>query len=429
MDRKPNAWCRLLAVLPMVVLLFFTSVAGAQESVAGQDEKNSKDIHNLRPKFPTEELVKQSEEAIERGLQFLVKTQNKDGSWGSHDPDIPDLADFGFNLKNRGSQDGVRAACTSICAEAFLHQEKLTQPQQEAFEKAVADLLIVKKFTPHLRAGSGENFNTWGYGYKLGFLVQLLEDPKGEKFDRQKIIESAESCVDGLTKFQTNDGGWHYYSTQMLGSGSMSFNTSYISMCLQKAKTLGVKVPEGVVEDSASIVKRQRVPDGSFLYDSRFILQGRPQLETLGSGARTISNSYALYKMGYFSRKDLVVAMKIFDVGENYLEAGRKRLIPHRDAPHQISGYFFFFGYNYATEVATILGDQISQKRWDRFGWTMLRTQEKDGRWWDTAAGQYGDKWGTGFALRCLQRFVNETKRRSEQQPKKDFKEENEDDK
>ena len=319
MYRKPNASSRLAAILPMVVLFAFSLVVSAQESVADPDKKNSKDIHNLRPKFPTEELVKQSEAAIERGLQFLVTTQNHDGSWGSHDPDLPDLADFGFNLKNRGSQDGVRAACTAICAEAFLHQEKLSTPQQEAFEKAVADLLIVKKFTPHLRGGSGENFNTWGYGYKLGFLVQLLEHPKGKKFDRQKIVQSAQSCVDGLTTFQTNDGGWHYYSTQMLGSGSMSFNTSYISMCLQKAKTLGVKVPEGVVEDSASIVKRQRVPDGSFVYDSRFILQGRPQLETLGSGARTISNSYALYKMGYLSRKDLEIAMRIFDDGENYL--------------------------------------------------------------------------------------------------------------
>ena len=111
--------------MPLVVLCVFTSVAGAQEGATDQDKKKSKDVHNLRPKFPTEELVKQSEEAIQRGFQFLVKTQNKDGSWGSHDPDIPDLADFGFGLKNRGSQDGVRAACTAICAEAFLHQDCL----------------------------------------------------------------------------------------------------------------------------------------------------------------------------------------------------------------------------------------------------------------------------------------------------------------
>ncbi len=104
--------------------------------------------------------------------------------------------------------------------------------------------------------------------------------------------------------------------------------------------------------------------------------------------------------------------MQVFDVSENYLESGRKRIIPHRDAAHNISGYFFFFGYNYATEAAEILGDVVPQQRWDRFGWTMLRSQEANGSWWDTPAADYGDKWGTGFAVQTLQRFVRETRRR-----------------
>ena len=43
---------------------------------------------------------------------------------------------------------------------------------------------------------------------------------------------------------------------------------------------------------------------------------------------------------------------------------------------------------------------------------TQVRTQEKDGCWWDTPAGNYGDKWGTGFALLTLGRFEEETARR-----------------
>ena len=84
---------------------------------------------------------------------------------------------------------------------------------------------------------------------------------------------------------------------------------------------------------------------------------------------------------------------------------------PH-SAVHAISGYFFFFGYNYATEVAVLLGEDLPQKRWDRLAWTMLRTQEKNGSWWDTAAADYGDKWGTGFAIQSLQRYLREMERR-----------------
>ena len=43
---------------------------------------NRPDIHRLRPQFPTEELILKSEKSIQDGLNFLVKTQNKDGSWG-----------------------------------------------------------------------------------------------------------------------------------------------------------------------------------------------------------------------------------------------------------------------------------------------------------------------------------------------------------
>ena len=49
----------------------------------------------------------------------------------------------------------------------------------------------------------------------------------------------------------------------------------------------------------------------------------------------------------------------------------------------------------------------------------MLRTQEKDGRWWDTAAADYGDKWGTGFAIQSLQRYVSEMEKRGVAKPPK----------
>ena len=72
-----------------------------------------------------------------------------------------------------------------------------------------------------------------------------------------------------------------------------------------------------------------------------------------------------------------------------------------------MSGYFFFFGYYYAAEVATLLGDQVPRAWWDRHVWQMVRTQEDDGRWWDTASGHYGDKWGTAFALLTILRYLD----------------------
>lgn len=382
------------------------------ETPAASSQSPARDVHKLRPPHSTEVLVEKSKQAIQDGLNYLVKTQNEDGSWGSHDPKVANLADFGFRLRNRGSQDAVRTACTAICAEAFLKQENRTPEQQAALDKAIAELLKVRKFAFH----QGESFNTWGYGYKLAFLVALHDSPESKKYV-DRITAAAQSCVDGLLKFQQHNGGWHYYSGAMHNAGSMSFNTSFFAWSLQRAKQMGLKVPDGMVGDAAKVVERQRVADGSFHYDSRFFNSGQSALMNLGSGARTISNTVALYEIGHYSQQDLLAGMQVFDNGENYLEMGRKRIIPH-SVVHQISGYFFFFGYNYATEAAELLGDIVPQRRWDRFGWTMLRTQEKDGRWWDTAAADYGDKWGTGFAVQSLQRYVREMKRRETENSK-----------
>jgi len=382
------------------------SNAEVQQEDKAKDAKKTRDIHKLRPQFGTQELIAKSEAAIQKGLDFLVKTQNKDGSWGSHDPKIANLLNFGFKTGNRGSQDAVRIACTAICAEALLFQPNLSKDQQAALDKAIEELLKVQKFAFH----PGETFNTWGYGYKLGFLVQLnLTDTEGKY--QKRLEAAAQSCVDGLLRYQQHTGGWGYYAGVMKDYQSMSFNTAFFGLSLFRAKEIGLSVPEGLVIDAAKAVKRQQAPDGSFVYSSDHEKNASGILANLGSGSRTISSALALFEMGVYNRNQLKQALKVFANGENYLEQGRKLIQPH-SAVHQISGYFFFFGYNYATEVAVALGDDVSQKRWDRLAWTMLRTQEKNGSWWDTAAADYGDKWGTGFAIQSLQRYVSEMEKR-----------------
>jgi hypothetical protein len=179
---------------------------------------------------------------------------------------------------------------------------------------------------------------------------------------------------------------------------SMSFNTAFFGLSLNRAKDMDLSIPEGMIIDATKAVQRQEAPDGSFVYSSSHEKNASTILANLGSGSRTISSALALFELGVKNKKALAKAMEVFCNGENYLEQGRKLIQPH-SAVHKISGYFFFFGYNYASEVAVILGDEVPVKRWDRLAWTMLRTQEKNGSWWDTAAADYGDKWGTGFAI------------------------------
>ena len=295
------------------------------------------DVHQLRPQYSTQELLQQSEQAIQDGLNYLVQNQNTDGSWGSHDPQIANLANFGFQLRNAGSQDAVRTACTAICAEAFLNQPNLTPQQQAALDKAIAELIKIRKFAFH----PGESFNTWGYGYKLAFLVALHRSPQGEQL-QDEIKQSAQACVNSLLKFQQHNGGWHYYSGALNNAGSMSFNTAFFGLSLYRARQMGLVVPDGMIDDAIKIVDRQRAVDGSLNYDSRFMTDGQHVLQNLGSGSRTISCTVALHEMGIYNEPELIQAMTIFDNSENYLESGRKLIQPH-SAVHQNLRIFLLF--------------------------------------------------------------------------------------
>ena len=125
-----------------ILMLLCLSLAACQFSIGQEEERksdksdnpklNRPDIHKLRPQFPTDQLIVKAEKAIQDGFDFLVKTQNKDGSWGSHDPKMAMLINFGFQTKNRGSQDAVRTACTAICAEALLFQEHVDAAATES---------------------------------------------------------------------------------------------------------------------------------------------------------------------------------------------------------------------------------------------------------------------------------------------------------
>ncbi len=393
---------RMISWLAAIALVAFPTQTRAQQPDDQKQERE--DVHQLAPPVHGRELVKRVEQARQKGFAFLVKSQNADGSWGSHDPKVANLANFGFQLRNRGSQDGVRMACTAICATALLDKPDRSQAENKALARAAEALLDQSRFAYH----RGEAFNTWGYGYKLDFLARWVQSPLG-KADRQRVEASAKICIDGLRRFQQADGGWNYYAPPVMGGTSMSFNTATFALAMQRARSAGLPIVPAMLADAVKLLKRMRTVRGGFVYDARFLHSAR-MVNELSAGSRTVACALALHDAGELEDADLIRSMAVFDEGENYLESGRKLIVPHT-AVHQISGYFFFYGYNYATILAERLGERVDRERWDRFAWTFVRTQEADGAWWDTPAADYEDKWGTGFVLQSIQRYLEYDRR------------------
>lgn len=348
-------------------------------------------------------LAGTAHQAMQKGLAFLRATQGKDGAWGSHDPQVVDMGELGFGRYNFGCHDGVRIACTAICAKALLLYDHRSEDDTEALEKAVRCLLRDWK----LAYDPGNAFNVWGYAFNLDFLTCLYGHPFGAPF-KKRIDEVLPKVIDNACKMQVADGGWAYYTSVMMEGNSLSFTTASMILGLLRAEALGFEVPDGVIADAVKVLKLQILPNKNIIYGSYLRLAGDHHLEDLSAGGRTQICGLALHLYdNTYTLDDLLDRNNDYFGTVDYIEVtGNKRIIPHKDAPQNISGYFLYYGCYYAAEVMRHLGPRIPAQHWDHLLAIVFRNQEENGSWFDTIMFDYGDKYGTGFSLLCLAYFL-----------------------
>jgi len=381
-----------------VFFLVLAALASAAVSLPAAGENPA----GKKKESPRERTLR-ARQAIRKGFAFLLKTQAADGAWGSHDPVVVDSAQLGFGMTDFGCHDGVRTACTAICAEALLDYPSRTKEDDEALRRAIRMLLGKTR----LAYDPGNAFNCWGYAYNLRFLVRLYGRPYGAPY-KKKIKAAVPELIAGLRKMQAAEGGWAYYTSVMMDGSSISFITASIVISLIEARNLGFEVPKGMIDDAARILKTMRLPNNNFMYGTYLKYSVSHHLEDLSSGGRTQVCGLALHLFDHsFTRADLIDRSRDYFRNIGYVEKiGNKRIIPHRDAPQNISGYFLYYGAFHAAAVMTLLGKDAAPGDWDHLADMILRNQEGEGSWWDTICYDYGDKWGTGFAILCLERWL-----------------------
>ena len=186
--------------------------------------------------------------AIERGLEFLLKTQNKNGSWGSADIYRP--GDIYAPVP--GSHQAFRAAVTSMCISALIEVGGDRPEIVKSLDRAEA---WVFQNLPHVRRATPDVFyNVWTHAYAIPALVQMLGRKTDDAQRATKIHELIKQQIDLLDRYETVDGGWGYYDfkaqTKKPSDSSNSFVTAAVLVALEDAKKVG--------EDVAAALDRPR---------------------------------------------------------------------------------------------------------------------------------------------------------------------------
>jgi len=309
------------------------------------------------------ELSPATVRAIRKGLAYLARQQNRDGSFSG-----------GY-----GGASGS-AAITGICGTAFLAQGNVPGRGKYArnVEKALDWMLKCGDKTGILHGPQVSHGSMYGHGFATLFLAEaygMTANPALAKRIRKKL----QRAVRLICQVQLNSGGWWYQPSRIPGRTSDISVTICQTMALRAARTAGINVPQKVIDKAVDCVKRAAQSDGGFAY------QIPEKVRARGGSAfpRSAAGVCILYGLGQYNAKET--------------KAGVKYLMKHLAGGRYRTGHYYYGNY-YATQAMYQAGGKHWEKWWPAIRKDLLGKQGSDGSW----GGGAGNSYGTGMSCIIL---------------------------
>ena len=356
------------------------------------------------PASPTN-LKYKIENSLERGCDFLLETQNDDGSWGSA------RKTKGLNIfaPVPGSHHAFRLAVTALSMSALLEIKSDDGNYSTCIDKG--ENYLLEKLPQLRRASPMALYNVWSHCYGIQALHRMYEKSSNKKH-RKKIQEIMAQQIKMLQTYESIDGGWGYYDfnaqTKQPSGSSISFVNATGLVALKDANKSGVEVPTKLVNRALSAIKRQRLPDHSYLYGEYLKYRPRSGINRpAGSLGRSHACNYALQVWGDETITDEIhkICLDRLIKRNGWLDVARKRPVPH-ESWFAVAGYFFYYGHLYASFCVENLVSEDKKKYQKELANILAPLQEKDGSWWDFPFYDYHQQYGTAMALLSLKRCL-----------------------
>lgn len=356
--------------------------------------------------IPEDQVTKTAvEQAITRGVDYLVRKQNADGSFGG--PQRTKRLNIYAPLP--GAHDAFLAGASTLSLAGLVDsndQRAEVKKAIDAGEKWAAEKL------PLLRRAEGTTtYNVWGHAYGLRAFSRLYPLAKDDPAQQQKLKELAQQQIDLANRYEDLNGGWGYLDvfdglrTQKPSGITTSFTSATMMLAMKEASdVMGVTLDPKITKTTLASIRLQQFPDFTYAYSHMHHMYPHGEINRRnGSLARSQACNAALraFDDPKITNEVLTTWCDNFIEFEPWLDHGRKKPKPH-ESTFKISGYFYYYGVYYFTESAKHLPIEKQRDLAKKLARIILTRQEKDGSWWDYPLYDYHQPYGTGYVLMSL---------------------------
>lgn len=320
-------------------------------------------VANAAPKAPRtvetsglELVTPATQQAINRGLEYLADNQYEDGAFG------------------HGSSFRRHVAVTALSGMAFLSAGHT--PNRGKYgtnvENAVQFLLANTDPTGLISTPEARQQNPmYGHGFATLFLAEVYGmSPRDDVRDKLRL------AVKLIVNTQNREGGWRYFPVRR--DADISVTVCQI-MALRAARNAGISIPKSTVDACTKYVRNCQNPDGGFSYQ---LLTGTTSL-----WPRSAAGLVALYSAGVYEGAEI-------DRGLKYL----MEHLPSREAFRHDT--FYFYGHYYAVQAMWHAGEPYWRQWYPSIRDELLNRQTPVGSWPDQTVNS---EYGTAMACIVLQ--------------------------
>jgi len=321
-------------------------------AIAGFADAAAQDLE-LRPKGVSEEVAK----AIQRGLQYLERTQNQDGSW-----------------RSAGNYGNYPTAMTALAGTAMLASG--STPTRGRYwmtvRRATEYLLRCAQPDGLITAPAEEGRSMYGHGFSTMYLAEVYGMEEDRR--RQQTIHDVLTRAVKLTaRSQSRAGGWLYTPDSNGDEGSVTVTQI---QALRACRNAGIAVPVETIEKSIGYIRNSANPDGSIRYSVNSGGGGRPAI--------TAAAVAVLYNAGQYDDP----------LAEKALQYARRTL------PVRSAGGHHYYAQLYLAQALYQRGGEDWDDYYSEASAWLLTQQRADGSW---VGDGVGTTYGTAIALIILQ--------------------------